>query len=76
MLRWMSGKTRKDKVKDGDIKDNLGISLLEVTIREDRLRWFTHVRIPEQNVIRRVTVSKQRKTKKIGMSRNDLKNVT
>lgn len=63
MLRWMSGKTRKGKVKNRDIKDNRDIN----TIREDRLRWFTHVyRIPEQNVIRRVTVSKQRKPKKTG----------
>ena len=44
MLRWMCGKTRKDKVRDEDIHRQIGIAPIEDKLRENRLRWFGHIK--------------------------------
>ena len=43
ILRWMSGKTRKDKIRNELICGSLGVALISDKIRENRLRWFGHV---------------------------------
>lgn len=37
MLRWMNGKTRKDRMRNEDIRDDLGIALIEEKIRANLL---------------------------------------
>ena len=37
MLRWICGHTRRDRVRNDDIRDRLGVALIE-----HRLRWFGH----------------------------------
>ena len=44
MLRWMCGKTRKDKVRNEHIRGLVGVAPIEDKIRENRLRWYGHVR--------------------------------
>ena len=44
MLRWMSGHTRLDKIRNEDIKSKLGVVSIVDKLREGRLRWFGHVR--------------------------------
>ncbi len=44
MLRWMSGHTRLDKVRNESIKENIGIVPIEDKLIEGRLRWFDHVK--------------------------------
>ena len=39
MLRWMCGKTRKDKIRNERIRGFLGIVPIEDTIKERRLTW-------------------------------------
>ncbi|XP_070012486.1 uncharacterized protein LOC142162397 [Nicotiana tabacum] len=44
VLRWMCGHTRKDKIRNETIKDNVGVASVEDKLRESNLRWFGHVR--------------------------------
>ena len=44
MLRWMCGKTRKDKVRNEYFREIVGVAPIEDKLRENRLRWFGHVK--------------------------------
>ena len=44
MLRWICGKTRKDKVRNADIRLQVGVAPIEGKLRENRLRWFDHIK--------------------------------
>ena len=52
MLRWIYGHTRRDRVRNDDIRDRLGVALIEEKLVQHRLRWFGHVqrRPPEAPV--------------------------
>ena len=43
MLRWMSGKTRKDRVRNEYIREWVGVVPIEDKLKENRLRWFDHI---------------------------------
>ena len=40
----LCGKTRKDKVRNEDIRRQVGIALIEDKLRENCLWWFCHIR--------------------------------
>ena len=44
MLRWRCGNTRRDKVRNEDIRTKIGVASIEEKMRENHLRWFGHVR--------------------------------
>ena len=55
MLRWMCGKIRMDKVRNENIRSLVGVASIEDKMRENRLRWFGHVRCrPIDALVRRV----------------------
>ena len=43
MLRWMCGNTRRDQVRNVDIRTKIGVAFIDEKMRENRLRWFGHV---------------------------------
>jgi len=42
MLHWMCGNTRRDKVRNKEIRTKIGVASAEEKIRENCLRWFDH----------------------------------
>ena len=60
MLRWSCGHTRRDRIRNDDIRDRLGVAPIEEKIVQHRLRWFGHLqrRPPEApvrtGIIRRI----------------------
>ena len=44
MLRWICGHTRRDRVRNDDIRDRLGLAPIEEKLVQHWLRWFGHVR--------------------------------
>jgi hypothetical protein len=43
MLRWIFGNTRRDRVWNDDIRERLGVALVEEKLVQHRLRWFGHI---------------------------------
>ena len=43
MLRWMCGKTMRDKVGNERIRKMIEVAPIDKKIRENRLRWFDHI---------------------------------
>lgn len=43
MLRWMTGETRKERIRNEHICMNLSVVPIGDKVREIRLRWFSHL---------------------------------
>jgi hypothetical protein len=43
MLRWICGHTRRDRVRNDDICEILGVAPVEEKLVQHRLRWFGHM---------------------------------
>ena len=43
MLRWIRGNTRKNKVRNENIRLQVGIAPIENKLKENRLQWFDHI---------------------------------
>jgi hypothetical protein len=52
VLHWICGHTKRDRVRNEDIKDRVGVAPIEEKLVQHRLRWFDHVhrRPPEAPV--------------------------
>ena len=50
MLRWMCGHTRKDRVRNDDIRDRVGVAPIEEKLVQHRLRWFGHIQRSPQKL--------------------------
>jgi hypothetical protein len=42
MLRWISGNTRKDRIRNEEIRLKVGVAPIDEEMRKS-LRWFGHV---------------------------------
>jgi hypothetical protein len=53
MLRWIYGNTRRDRVRNDDIRERLGVAPVEEKLVQYRLRWFGHIqRRPTETPVR------------------------
>ena len=43
MLHWFCGHTRRNRVRNEDIRDRVGVPPIEEKLIQYRLRWFGHV---------------------------------
>lgn len=43
MVRWMCGKTMSDRIRNGIIREMVGVVHTQDKLRENRLRWFGHI---------------------------------
>jgi hypothetical protein len=43
MLRWICVNTRRDRVRNDDIRERLGVAPVEEKLVQHRLRWFGHI---------------------------------
>ena len=52
MLRWICGHTRRDRIRNDDIRERVGVAPIEEKLVQHRLRWFGHLqrRPPEAPV--------------------------
>ncbi|XP_070040768.1 uncharacterized protein LOC142168883 [Nicotiana tabacum] len=50
MLRWMCVHTRRDKIRNKDIRDKVGVVSVVDKMREVRLKWFWQVKRRSTNI--------------------------
>jgi hypothetical protein len=43
MLRWICGHTRRNQVRNDDIRERLGVAPVEQKLMQHHLRWFRHM---------------------------------
>ena len=64
MLRWICGHTRRDRVRNDDIRDRLGVAPIEEKFVQHQLRLFGHVqRRPLETPVRSEILSQDSNVK-------------
>ncbi|KAL4082969.1 hypothetical protein QTP88_023973 [Uroleucon formosanum] len=56
MLRWISGVTREDKIKNEYVSGSIGVASIVNKMRENRLKWLGHVMRREETGAVRVVM--------------------
>jgi hypothetical protein len=53
MLRWICDHTRKDRIRNDDIRNKLEVAPIQKKLVQHRLRWFDHIqRKPHEAPVR------------------------
>ena len=65
ILRWICGHIRRDRVWNDDIRERLGVTLIEEKLIQHRLRWFGYIqRRPEDAPVRSGIIKHAEKVKR------------
>ena len=51
MLRWMSGVTKMDRIRNGRIRETTKVGEISKKVQESRLKWHGHVSIKEDEYV-------------------------
>jgi hypothetical protein len=43
ILRWICGHTRKNRIRNDNIRDKLGVAPFQEKLVQHHLRWFVHI---------------------------------
>ena len=55
---WMRSKTREDRIRNVNIRDMVGVALIEDKLKENRVMWFGHICCkPTNAIVRRSNMS-------------------
>jgi hypothetical protein len=69
-LREILGKTRRDKIRNDDIREQLKVDDIKNYIERNRLKWYGHVmRMSEERIPRRTLEMKLRGRRPRGRTR-------
>jgi hypothetical protein len=72
VLRWICGNTRRDRVRNDDIRERLGMAPVEEQLVQHRLRWFGHIQRRPTEAPVRSGVIRQSGNEKRGRERPNL----
>ena len=65
MLRWICGHTRRDRIRNDDIRERVGVAPIEEKLVQHRLRWFGHIqRRPPEAPVRSGIISRFESTRR------------
>jgi hypothetical protein len=65
MLRWICGHTRKDRIRNNDIRDKLGVAPIQKKLVQHRLRWSGHIqRRPPEVLVHNGILSRPENTRR------------
>ena len=65
MLRWICGHTRRDRIRNDDIRERVGVAPIEEKLVQHRLRWFGHLqRRPLEAPVRSGIISRFESTRR------------
>jgi hypothetical protein len=65
MLRWICGHTRKDRIRNDNIMDKLGVAPIQEKLVQHHLRWFGHIqRRPPETPVRGDILSRPENTRR------------
>jgi hypothetical protein len=65
MLRWICDHTRKERIRNDDIRDKLGVAPIQEKLVQHRLRWFGHIkRRPPEAQVRSGMLSRPENTRR------------
>jgi hypothetical protein len=65
MLRWICGHTKKDRIRNNDIRDKFGVAPIQEKLIQHRLRWFGHIqRRPPEASVRNDILSRPENTRR------------
>jgi hypothetical protein len=64
MLCWICGHTRRDRIRNVDMRDKLGVAPIQEKLIQYRLQWFGHIqRRPYEAPVRSGILSRPDNTK-------------
>jgi hypothetical protein len=72
ILRWICGNTRRDWVRNDDIRERLGVAPVEEKLVQHRLRWFGHIQWRPAEAPARSRVIRRSGNEKRGIRRPNL----